>query len=218
MQAFTHFSRHAFERITQRTKLTCEEIARILDRKLVLNTGRKPGFNRNHLLFYSAADDDFYVAIQDSLTGTVVTILPLEYHANLAWSVSSEDCSKAKDIFLNATAEILSKQPVSNASLFIVSGHYLDGEGNQKTKVLRKFSSIPYENDVKKLLFDQSMLSNLDSFAEEKGIDPKRMFGITIRLGNHGAPIAIDLREVESPNKALKAQPSAAGTPQSGAP
>ena len=98
MQAFTHFSRHAFERIAQRTKLSCEEIALIIDRKLIVNTGRKPGFDRNHLLFYSAPDDNFYVAIQDGLTGTVVTVLPLDYHANLAWVVSLEDCALAEAV------------------------------------------------------------------------------------------------------------------------
>ena len=79
MQAFTHFSKHAFDRIAQRTHLRCEDIARILDQKLALNTGRKPGLNRNHLLFYSIPDDDFFVAIQDELTGTIVTVLPLDY-------------------------------------------------------------------------------------------------------------------------------------------
>ena len=98
MQAFTHFSRHAFERIGQRTKLSCEEIASILDRGLVFNTGKKPGFNRNHLLFYSEPDDDCYVAIQDGLTGTVVTVLPLDNPGNLARKVTPDDCPKAKEI------------------------------------------------------------------------------------------------------------------------
>lgn len=204
MQAFTHFSRHAFERIEQRTKLPCEEIARILDRKLALNTGRKPGFNRNHLLFYSAPDDDFYVAIQDGLTGTIVTVLPLDYHANLAWSVPPEDCIKAKKLYLNAPVEDAQTQPASNATLFVISGHFLDGGGNQKTKVLQKLSSLPYENDIKKLLSDQDYFAKLDLLAAEKGIDAKRMFGISIRLGNHGAPIAIELQEVPSPNNALQ--------------
>ena len=100
MQAFANFSKHAFERIEQRTSLSYEEIAFILDRKLTVNVGKKPGIHRNHLLFYSIADDDFFVVIQDELMGTVVTILPLDYHANLAWKISQEDCFKARDIYL----------------------------------------------------------------------------------------------------------------------
>lgn len=193
MQAFTHFSRHAFERIAERTKLSCEEIARMLDRKLALNTGRKPGFNRNHLLFYSVPDDDFYVAIQDELTGTVVTILPLDYHANLAWKITPEDCTKAKELSINATVEHVQTQSTYSPTVFIVRAHFLDGEGKQKTKVIQKISSASYENDVNRLLSDQTVFSKFNLFAAKIGIDPKKIFGITICLGNNGTPIIIDL-------------------------
>jgi len=91
MQVFTHFTHHAFDRITERTKLSCEDISFILDNKLVVNMGCKPGMPRQHLLFYSDLDDEYFVAIQDEMSGTIVTILPLEYHANLAWKVSEDD-------------------------------------------------------------------------------------------------------------------------------
>ncbi len=204
MQAFTHFSRHAFERIAQRTKLRCEEIAHILDRKLALNTGRKPGFNRNHLLFYSVPDDDYYVAIQDALTGTVVTVLPLDYHANLAWDISPEDCTRAKGLCINVPPEDSQTQSISQATVFVISAHFIDGEGNQKTKVVQKISSASYKNDVRHLLSDKAVFSKLDVFATEKGIDTSRVFGITIRLGNKGAPITIDLQEVQSSKDALQ--------------
>jgi hypothetical protein len=200
MQAFAHFSKHAFQRIAQRTKLSCEEIARILDRGLVVNTGRKPGLNRNHLVFYSVPDDNFFVAIQDGLTGTVVTILPLEYQANLAWQVTEQDCVKARDIVLGTTYEEQSLKATSKASAFVISGHYLDGEGNQKTKVILKTGSGIYGNEIKAFLSDQSIFSRLDELAVAKAIDPERMFGVSIRLGRHGEPIAIDLRHVPRTN------------------
>lgn len=197
MQAFTHFSRHAFRRISQRTKLRCEEIAIILDQKLAINTGRKPGFNRNHLLFYSAPDDDFYVAIQDGLTGTVVTVLPLAFHANLAWNISPEDCERAKELCISTPAENAQTQPVPIPTLFVISAHFINGVGNQKTKVIQKISSVPYENDMKNLLSDKNFFSKLGFFAAEKGIDANFIFGITIRLGNKGAPVAIDFQPVQ---------------------
>lgn len=200
MQSFTHFSRHAFERLAQRTHLSCEEIARILDRGLVVNTGRKPGLNRNHLVFYSVPDDDFFVAIQDELTGTVVTILPLEYQANLAWQVSDEDCVKAREILLSALKEESTQQTISASTLFMVSGHFIDSEGNQKTKVILKTASASYQNDIKAFLSDDLLFSKLNELAESKGINARQMFGISIRLGNRGAPILIDLRDIQSPN------------------
>jgi len=191
--------------------LSCEDIARILDRKLAIYTGRKPGFNRNHLLFYSPPDDNFFVAIQDGLTGTVVTILPLDYHANLAWTISPEDCAKAKKLCIDAPAEDtrtkdthtkdIQTLPTPNATVFVISGRYIDREGNQKTKVIQKLDSAQYEHDVKRLLSDQAFFSNLDALAADKGIDVRNLFGITIRLGNKGAGIPIDIQEVPSPNK-----------------
>jgi hypothetical protein len=213
MQAFAHFSKHAFERTAQRTKLSCEEIARILDRGLVVNTGRKPGFNRNHLVFYSTPDDDFFVAIQDELTGTIVTILPLEYQSNLAWQVANQDCAKAREILLNAPREPLPLQTTSNAIFFVISGHYLDSEGNQKTKTILKTGSMRYGNDIKVFLSDQGIFSRLGELAKAKGIDPKQMFGVSIRLGNHGDPIAIDLRHVSSANTSVGC--AASGVPLS---
>lgn len=198
MQAFAHFSRHAFQRIAQRTKLSCEEIARILDQGLAVNTGRKPGFNRNHLVFYSMPDDDFFVVIQDGLTGTVVTILPLEYQANLAWQITDQDCAKAREILLNAPRAALPLKTESDASHFILSSHFVDSEGNQKTKVLFKRGSWRYGNDIKAFLSDPAAFSNLDELARSKGIDPMRMFSVSIRLGNKGDPILIDLRHVSS--------------------
>jgi hypothetical protein len=169
-----------------------------LDQKLALNTGRTPGFNRNHLLFYSAPDHDFYVAIQDGLTGTVVTVLPLAYHANLAWNISPEDCERAKELCIRTPAKNAQTQPACNATFFVISGHFIDGEGNQKTKVIQKISSVPYENDMKNLISDQTLFLKLGVFAAEKGIDAKWIFGITIRLGNKGAPITIDLQAVQA--------------------
>lgn len=91
----------------------------------------------------------------------------------------------------------------SNAYAYLrQSGHYLDEDGNQKTIVLKKFSSSPYNNEIKQLLLDESFFTELDMLATEKHIDAKRMFGISIRFGNHGAPVIVDLKEASSPNKA----------------
>lgn len=161
--------------------------------------GSKPGFNRDHLLFYSAPDDDFFVAIQDRLTGTVVTVLPLDYHSNLAWDVSPEDCDIAKNIYVMASIEGAHKKSTSNATLFIISGHFLDDEGNQKTKVIIKIDSSQYDNRIINFLSDKDFFFNLNGLFSEKGINPERVFGFTIRLGNRGEPITIDLKEASIP-------------------
>ena len=213
MQSFTHFSRHAFDRIGQRTSLSCEEIAEILDRRLVINTGRKPGFNKNHLLFYSHRDRCCFVAIQDELTGTVITILPLDYHENLAWKVSEIDCQKAMDTFLSAPP-VVRQAPSELPKVFVISGHFLDEAGRQKTKVLLKLSCVPYENDLRNFLADENVFRRIAELALKKRIPAKRMFSITVRHGNDGAPIVIDLRSVNTlPNWALQGDAPQAARP-----
>lgn len=202
MAGFTHFSRHAFQRVAQRTGLSCEDVTRILNRGLTVNSGQVPGFNRNHLVFFSVPDKAFFVAIQDALTGTVVTILPLEYQANLAWKITEQDCAKAKALLLNAPP-IQTETP--SASVFVISGHFLDADGTQKTKVIHRIASVRYRDELKMLLADDELFSELHKMAEAKGIDAKRMFGISVRHGNHGDPVAIDLRNESSPNITLQA-------------
>jgi hypothetical protein len=206
MRSFAHFSRHAFERINQRTTLSCEEIAEILDRGLFVNAGRKPGFNRAHLVFYSYRDECCFVAIQDSLSGTVVTILPLDYHKNLAWEIETADCDKAKNMYVHAPA-IEKRQTTSEPKIFMIRGHYLDHSGTQKTKVLVKTPCAPYGNNLKEFIRDKCIFENITQLAIAKDIDPDSMFSVSIRLGNDGAPIVIDLR-CTTPDVKQRAAPS----------
>lgn len=142
------------------------------------------GFNKNHILFYSASDDDFYVAIQDGLTGTVVTVLPLEYHANLARKIPPEDCVSAKQIYFNAPAEALQCKSESSAASFAIRGHYLDGEGNEKTKSLHTVKSAQYVNDAMKFLADQAFFRNLKCLPQKRESRSKKCSQSRFALAN----------------------------------
>lgn len=196
MNDLAHFTRHAFERIAERTTLTCEELARILDRKLTINTGSKPGLNKVHLLFYSVCDDDFFVAIQDELTGTVITVLPLDYHANLAWDIPEEYCAQAKALYLNAPVK--NEEPAAKSTVFYVSARFLDDNGLQKTKVIKKVESLGYNNEISALMRDQAFFDQIECFAKEKNIDYKMVFALSIKHGKKGAPIGVDLQDVHN--------------------
>jgi hypothetical protein len=195
MQAFANFSRHAFKRVAQRTLLSCEEIAAILDRGLFVNTGQRPGFNRVHLVFYSHLDNDYFVAIQDVTTGTVITILPLDYHETLAWGISAADCERAKEILLAAPP--LEEPRVRDApKVFVISVQYLDEDDRQKSKLLLKIPCCLYNNDLKKLLNDNTIIQEVEKSASDNGISTERMFAISVRHGKRGSPVTIDLRYV----------------------
>ncbi len=194
MQAFTHFSQHAFQRISERVRLRSEDIMRMLDAKITVNTGRKPGFNRDHLLFYSELDNDFFVAIQDSLTGTVVTVLPLDYHTNLAWKITQQQCQLAKQRWLefkNSLPEY--PAPEKLASKFLVNALYLNEEGAPKAKLLQKVPAEPYQHSTIKLVKDLLKPTEIARLAHDKGIEPEIIYGVSIRLGNDGCPMFFDL-------------------------
>lgn len=203
MQSLANFSRHAFKRVAQRTLLSCEEIAEILDRGLVVNTGQRPGFNRVHLVFYSHVDNEYFVAIQDVITGTVITILPLDYHENLAWEISEADREHAREILLAARAvekPSTVDKPKANdmPKVFLISGHYLDEDDLRKSKLLLKTPCDLYDNDLSKLLADSTIIQVIEKSASDKGVPVERMFAISIRHGKNGWPMTIDLRTVFS--------------------
>ena len=93
---FSYFSNHALQRIEQRTLLEPNEIADIIDFGLALDTGKEIIFEKTHWLIYSIKDKCHFFIIQDKFTGLVITILPTQYHDNLAWSVDKECFAQAK--------------------------------------------------------------------------------------------------------------------------
>jgi hypothetical protein len=196
MQAFAHFSQHAFVRIAQRSALSCEEIAEILDQKRCISVGKAPGFNREHWLFYSPEDCCCFVAIQDMMSGTVVTILPLDYHKKLAWEINPADCARAKELVTTSRTVHAETQ---TATIFSIRGHYLDETAEYKTKALLKIPTATYHHDLRQLLADAYLFENITKIAADKGIPPDRMFSISIQQGSKRTPFYIDLRPTATP-------------------
>lgn len=74
----THISKHANERIFQRTRLSAFDIARLIDQKQFVNLGEKPGQTKEYLLFYDQhSEESYFVVFRDSIDGTVITIITL---------------------------------------------------------------------------------------------------------------------------------------------
>jgi hypothetical protein len=195
---FTHFSHHAAKRVTQRTLLSRLELASVLDHRLFVNVGNEPGLPREHLLFYSLRDENLFVAVRDKLTGEVVTVLPLDYHENLAWSISPAQMKKAKELSCRDTAETEAKalaisQSVCSATpevpiSLVVSCTYLTSSGRTAIKKLFNVSALDYKNDIRTFMHDERTPALLDNAAREKELDPSRVLAIAVRLGKKGIP------------------------------
>ena len=163
----------------------------MLDYGGAIDVGKEAVFDRKHWLFYSDSDDCCFVAVQDALTGLVVTVLPLDYHENLAWKVGEEPLLEARQkasTYIPINANSLIEPP----SIIIVKARYMSDEGYQKTATLTKFRSSDYKDDLFNVLNDKSFESEVNYHCKRKGIDTFKVHEISIALGNDGEPLSID--------------------------
>jgi hypothetical protein len=135
------FTTHALRRVDdkERTGLTPEEVARILDNQLFIPIGREK--KRVHKLFYSERDDDWFVAVQDEENGEVVTIMPYHYHNR--WEISSDTLREARSMITGepvvrvdkpASIPLLPKEPK-----FKFMARVIDGRGRLEILELCSF-------------------------------------------------------------------------------
>ena len=205
------FSRHAFCRVTERLSMTHEDLASIINHELTVNIGHEKGNNRDHKLFFSSKDKMCFVAIQDRKTGTVVTILPIDYHNNIAWIVSIDAQNIAKRLVGEKVTIIHHQATVPDTikkfkeakaidakiqikpSVFKVSG-YLAGENGQTIKLvcLGSEPSEPYDYNVEKLIKDKNFIDTLAIRINDKVVATApngSIRSIIIRLGQKGEPV-----------------------------
>lgn len=192
MARFAHFSKHALKRITQRTGVNYFSIADMLDFGGAVDIGKEPVFDRRHWLFYSEPDECCFVAIQDPMTGLIITVLPLDYHENLAWKVSVSDCHKAKKLWA-ASPELAGSYdaPKIPPSIIILKARYMSSDGYAKATTLAKFRASDYNNDVYRVLNDRSFESEVIYHCKRKDIDPSSLIEVSVALGNDGEPLTI---------------------------
>lgn len=195
----TNFSFHAFERIDSRMTMTQNELAYLLDADLAINIGKEPKSNRVHQLFFSEKDAMCFVAIQDVKTGLVVTVLPIDYHENIAWAVSMGAQNFAKQKILNHVSPPKGIVPkVPNATVFKIAIKLVDEFGSyQKIINLCSWPCTPYSGCVDHLIEDVSFV---DFMAEKINEQKKQLVSnrmnigaIIIRLGCKGASRVIDI-------------------------
>lgn len=192
MKRFAHFSRHALKRISQRTSLDIFKISEILDYGGALDIGTEPVFDRKHWLFYSKRDDNFFIAVQDSLTGLIITVLPLEYHERLAWRVLASDLEKAKIKISNYRVSDAVIPKNLAPKVIILKARYCSSEGYAKNVVLNKIEAENYKGDILKLVSESSFYSEIIKYCRQKGVDSSKIIHIEITHGNKGQPLIIE--------------------------
>lgn len=192
MSAFTFYSKHSLQRIEQRSKISTEDLSLILDSGLVVNVGCEPGFDRQHLLFFSPDDNQCFVAIQDRYIGKVVTVLPLDYHENIAWKVSEEQCQKAQQKMQDFSNVKSASFETSPPKKVLLSALYLDENQKQKVKGLGKDAQALFDIETGQLVKEKGTFKRMCQFIKNAGLNPDIVYGLSVRLGKKGMPSYVE--------------------------
>jgi len=89
---------HARQRIAERSVTAEESVLSMLDAGLFVPIGTEAGTNRSHELLYLPEDGHWFVAIRDLRTLELITLLPIDYHENIAWKVSFDAMQTAREM------------------------------------------------------------------------------------------------------------------------
>ncbi|MGB2739441.1 MAG: hypothetical protein WBC60_02660 [Cognaticolwellia sp.] len=190
---FSYFSNHALQRIEQRTSLEPSEIADIIDFGLAVDAGTEFVFEKTHWLIYSIKDECYFFIIQDKLTGLVITILPTQYHDNLAWSVNKEYFARAKrKIEQNNISEKqleFSKQFNIEATQNIkVKIRCLDLNNEAKTKTIFNLPAIEYDYNSTNVPIDNSLKNNINQHLRRIKIKESSVFEVLLSYKKNAPP------------------------------
>ena len=174
-QAKAKLSEHALQRVSERLHLTDTEVLEILDNDLTVDIGTEDV--RVHRLFYSTVDEMCFVAIQDSWDGIVITVLPLDYHANVAWDVSDEAQDKAKALFSTKPPVVTGNKPVL----------HLTAKAFKEDRSIRVFSvgAIPldkYKGTIKEIINNEDFLREVAEKVAEKRTD-EFVYAVSVTSG-----------------------------------
>jgi len=196
----THFSRHAFERVLERLTLEPDEVAELLDWRLVVPIGEEKGSGRVHLLFYSEPDRLCFVAVQDRFSKTVITILPIDFYENIntrvPWPLQAQARDLATRHHLHPAAqeacEELPDEPASAPTplpLFKIRCVVMNIEESRRNLNLGSWPAVHYEQSVERLLRDLDFLAQMRAKIASQLQPGEYAAGLVIHLGKKGEPI-----------------------------
>ncbi|MEZ5456829.1 MAG: hypothetical protein R3F04_12065 [Lysobacteraceae bacterium] len=168
-----NFTFHGRQRAKQHCQIAPEQIVRLLDNGKFVTLGEEPGFNRSHQLFYSAVDGTAFIAIQDTLTGAIVSVWPLTYPDSLPWQISAKDLATARNL---ATGRL-------EPSTLECRVHFCTN-GVQRTRTVMKLRGKL--DEIRNLTNETSFKEEVVRAAERQGISGSDLFAFS--LGRRATP------------------------------
>jgi len=195
----TNFTWHARERADQRLSIPDDELAEMLDWGLTVTIKEEQGSTRAHRLFYSHPDQQCFVAVQDTRTKTVVTILPIDFYELLnnkvpislldeaRRKVSHDYESDLEKVQKPAISTTIPQKPQSPSKLVFKLGVRVKTvEGNFKMRRMGSWLRNNEDQEPEQIIDDPELVLELRNRlpnALELGDEPQFFW---IRKGNRG--------------------------------
>lgn len=208
----TSFTRHAWARVIDRLSLAPAEVAALLDYDLAVPIGSRGG--TRHRLFYSAPDQQCFVAVQDEQNAAILTVLPIDFHESCAWPVSQTAQREAESLLRErpeSTADSRNLHDGDTARVFRVGCYFRDGQGTLRPAHLGTLPADPFSYEVNRLLEDDAALDEIQSRALEKRRLGEVVLKAFVRLGRRGPVTMIDLQRYSDRVAALEGLPATDG-------
>lgn len=178
--AFTQLSHHASIRVSQRLTIPPACLSDFLDRGHYVSAGSVPGFNKEHLVFYSVVDTEYFVAVRNSLTGVVLTVLPLTDRAKQSWNITDKMLATAKN---KAVGYDQTANQRTQSLKFIVSAHYIGHNNTRRSKLLCRVDAAKYRYDATTFINTDMCRLTRDRFETIKPL-MKEFITIGVQLGS----------------------------------
>lgn len=185
---FTHLSKHAACRLKERTVFKENEIVALLDSDLYVRLGVETGFEREHCLIYCEIKNEYYVAVRDIKCGTVITVLPLNFHQNLSWKLDRSCLTVNSESLRRARTAAVYKIKNGDMPFYIsLKVRYITTCGKLKTATMKKFSAAKYGYNPERILENQNKIQNLFSRWLRKN-NPVKIVDIISSMGRTATP------------------------------
>ena len=128
------------------------------------------------------------MAVIDADDKVVITVLPMDYHENLAWRVSDAAQRAARTLVVGDSTEC------SRAGgQFKLLAYVRDEDGQVRVARLGKWPSSPYDGSVARLLDDDAFFADLNGRLRGRGVTPEQCEAVYVRIGS-GTPTRVAMR------------------------
>ncbi|MEP6809668.1 MAG: hypothetical protein ABI992_05450 [Chthoniobacterales bacterium] len=147
--------------MSERLTMSHESVGQLLDDDLTIRVSEEKGTNREHLLFFSARDQQCFVAIRDAVTMTVVTVLPVDYYENLGCKIHWSQLEFAR--------EIATRRPPLGTPQDACSSVLTENAAAPQPEPVYRVSAIVYTESCR------AKTVNLGSWPASPGSNPERV-------------------------------------------